>query len=809
MGSCFHCGESVPPDVRLSANVGGDMRPVCCIGCQAAVEWIAGLGLADYYRLREGPAVRATSESGYAEWDRPRLARMHVRILGADRSEAVLLVEGLRCAACAWLIERALTSAPGVHEVGVNAVMRRVRIVFDPQSIRLSDLMQALARLGYAPHPLCAAAIDSLRQRESRIAMKRLAVAGLGTMQAMMYAVALYAGVFDGIDSSVREFFRWMGMLVATPVVLYSASAFFAGAVREWRAHRLSMDTPIAIAIASIYMASAAATMRGSGEVYFDSVSMFVFFLLLGRYVEMRTRHRASDVVDALARLQPATAERRVGERYETVGVHELEIGDRVRVASGSTFPVDGTLVAARCLVDESVLTGESAPRSHLAGDAVIAGSIALDGPVEIVVLRLGADTLLAGIARMVTRAGSARPRLVTIADAAAARFVLRILAITALTAVAWLILDPVRAFASAVSVLVISCPCAFALAAPASLTRAVALLARNGVLVVDANALETLAHVDRFVFDKTGTLTEPRIDIAGISVSRGTPEEALGLAAALEQGSTHPLAQALRVAAVGVELPLASALGITAGGGVFGRIGERELRLGRTTFALGGVGLDDDVLVLADSLGEIARFPVNERLRQEVPATISTLQGEGADCELLSGDHPARVATVAAALGLRAWSARATPTDKLMRIQKLREDGHVVAMIGDGVNDAPVLAAADVAIAIGSGAALAHAASGILLAESGVAGILRARDIARQMLRILQRNLRWTYAYNIVAVPLAAFGLVPPWLAALGMSASSLLVVANSFAIGRVNATRHPIKPHPPVVAIAASGAA
>ncbi|MEO6687517.1 MAG: heavy metal translocating P-type ATPase metal-binding domain-containing protein, partial [Dokdonella sp.] len=562
--------------MRLTAKVGGNMQPVCCIGCQAAVEWIAGLGLADYYRLRDGPAARATSEAGYAEWDRPRLARMHVRTISVNRSEAVLLVDGLRCAACAWLIERALTSVPGVHEVGVNAVMRRVRIVFDPQSIRLSELMQALARLGYAPHPVCASAIDSLRQRESRIAMKRLAVAGLGTMQAMMYAVALYAGVFDGIDSSVREFFRWMGMLVATPVVLYSASAFFAGALREWRARRLSMDTPIAIAVASIYVASAAATMRGSGEVYFDSVSMFVLFLLLGRYVEMRTRHRASDVVDALARLQPATAERRVGERYETVGVHELEIGDRVRVASGSSFPVDGTLIAARCLIDESVLTGESTPRSHLAGDAVIAGSVALDGPVEIDVRRLGADTLLAGIARLVTRAGSARPRLVTIADIAAARFVLRILAITALTAVAWLVLDPARAFASAVSVLVISCPCAFALAAPASLTRAVALLARNGVLVVDANALETLARVDRFVFDKTGTLTEPRIDIAGISVSRGTREEALGLAAALEQGSTHPLAQALRMAAVGVELPLASALGMTAGGGVSGRIGER-----------------------------------------------------------------------------------------------------------------------------------------------------------------------------------------------------------------------------------------
>jgi Cu2+-exporting ATPase len=783
---CFHCNEPAPPDGLLTANIGGEARVVCCRGCQAAAEWIEGLGLADYYRLRNGPAARATTDSAYAEWDRPRLARLHVRSLAPDRAEVILLVEGIRCSACAWLIERALTGAPGVHEIAINPVVRRVRIVFDPRLARLSELLQALARLGYEPHPLGAATLDSLRQRESRAALKRLVVAGLGMMQAMMYAVALYAGVFDGMDGSVRGFFRWMDMLVATPVVLYAARPFFEGALREWSTRRLSMDTPIALAIIAIYVASIVSMLRGNGEIYFDSVSMFVFFMLLGRFIEMRTRHRAGDFVDALVRLQPALADRRNGDGYETVGVHELEIGDRVRVASGGAFPADGVLASAHCRVDESLLTGESTPRLRVAGDAVIAGSIALDGPADIEVRRIGADTVLADISRLMVRAGSVRPRIAMMADAAGARFVLRVLVVTVLTAIAWLVIDPARAFSSAVAVLVISCPCAFALAAPSALTRAAAVLARNGVLVVDANALETLATADCFVFDKTGTLTEPGIDVAHIATVRGSREEALGLAAALEQGAAHPLAEAMRSAAAGVDLQIATGLAHESGGGVAGFVGGRRLRLGRAGFALGSDHADDDALLLADNQGEIARFPLRERMRAHAADTIAALQRDGADCELLSGDHPEPVAKIATALAMRHWSARATPQEKLARLDALRTEGRVVAMIGDGVNDAPVLAGADVAIAIGQGAALAHAASGILLAGGDLAGIVRARAVARQMLRTLRSNLRWTLAYNFGAVPLAAMGLVPPWLAALGMSASSLLVVVNSFAIGK-----------------------
>ena len=785
-GACFHCGEPLGEGDALFATIGARSHPVCCIGCRAAVEWIDGLGLADYYRLREGTGERAAPADDYAEWDRPRLARRHVRELVADRAETTVLVEGMRCAACAWLIERALVRREGVHEATVSPLVQRVRIVFDPSRVRLPALLATLARLGYRPHPLEGDRIDALRTSERRAALKRLVVAGFGAMQAMMYAVALYAGAFDGIDPAVRAFLRWMGMLVATPVVLYAARPFFAGALREWRARRLSMDTPVALAIGAIYTGSVVATVFGGAEVYFDSVCMFVFLLLLGRYVELRARQRAGEVADALVRLQPATAERCTEGACETIGVHELEPGQVVRVGAGATFPVDGVLRGTRCRVDESLLTGESAACLREVGEEVVAGSVALDGPVEVEVRRVGPATVLSALARMVERAAAARPRIARLADAAAARFVVRVLAATGVVVLAWSAIDPARAFASAVAVLVISCPCAFALAAPSALTRAVGVLARHGVMVVDADALEALAGVDRIVFDKTGTLTEPTIDVAGLRVARGSHEGALALAAALEQASTHPYARALRDAARGLALPAIADVRET-GGGVLGRFDGHTLRLGRPDFAL--VDGDGDALVLADDAGEIARFPIVERVRAGAREAIDALQAAGVACEIVSGDHAERVQRVAAALGIAQWRARATPEAKLAHLASLRTRGDAVAAVGDGVNDAPVLGGADAAITLGEGAALAQAASGIVLAGGDLGGIVDARGVARSMLAVVRRNLRWTLAYNLLAIPLAALGFVPPWLAAIGMSASSLIVVANTFAIGHPRA--------------------
>jgi Cu2+-exporting ATPase len=708
---------------------------------------------------------------------------LHVRSHAPDRAEVVLLVEHLRCAACAWLIERALAATPGVQEAGVIAPAKRVRIVFDPTRVRLSALMGLLANLGYVPHPLDAGSLDSLRRHETRDALKRLVVAGLGAMQAMMYAVALYAGGFDGIDPATRDFFRWLGFLVATPVVLYSARPFFAGALREWRARHVSMDTPIALAIALIYAASLAQTLWRGREIYFDSVSMFVFFLLSARYVELRARHHAGDLVDALARLQPAIAERLTQDGSEHVGVHELESGDRIRIGAGAVVPADSALLSAACRADESLLTGESMPVRRTKGEILIAGSLVIDGPVEARVARVGADTVLADIVRMVTRAASSKGRLARLADQRARRFIWRVFVLTTITALAWSAIDPARAFDAALSVLVVSCPCAFALAVPTALTRAVAVLAQRGVLIVDSDALETLAHVDRFIFDKTGTLTQPSLTRGDVIARNGSVDAALAIAAVLEQGSSHPLAVALRTAAGGLDLPQMENLQQVAGVGVSGTIGGVHYRLGRTAIPTGRQRLDDR-LVLEDEAGVIAEFCVHERLREHAAETLRALRDDGAAIEILSGDSASRVTSIATQLPLEVWRANATPADKLAHVERLRARGYIVAMVGDGINDAPVLAAADLSIALSSGAALAQAASGVVLTANRIEELTPARSIARKMQKILRQNLGWAVVYNTVAVPLAACGFVPPWLAAIGMSASSLVVVLNSLRI-------------------------
>jgi Cu2+-exporting ATPase len=817
------------------AMVGGLERPMCCQGCRAAAQWIEQLGLGDYYRLRERspgrlggamggaavgalggrggksfafmpPAARPASPGEEGAAAASNLERHVVRELDGGLAEVMLLVDGLRCAACVWLIERAVGALPGVASVQVNATARRARIVFDAGRGSLAALLETITRAGYRPLPLDAAALDDARRRESRDALKRLLVAGFGAMQSMMYATALYVGAVDAMDDAARALFRWLGFLVATPVVLYAARPFFAGAVRSLAARRIGMDVPVALAIAAIYGASLYVALRGGAEVYFDSVSMFVFFLLCGRYVEMRARHHAGDLTDAIARLTPAIAERRrVDGTLERIAAADLVPGDLVHVPVGEAVPADGELRSESCRVDESLLTGESEPVTRRRGDALIAGSLVTGGTAELVVTRVGADTALAGIVGLVTRAQVSRPRLAQEGERLAGFFVARILVLTALTAMLWAWFDPSRAFDAAIAVLVVSCPCAFALAVPAAITRTLAVLARRGTLVVKPDAVDALAGASHVVFDKTGTLTERRLAVQRVHLLREgiDREAALRTGAALARESRHPASEAI----VGAQAPTASHaqaqvgevaeiggavardLVATAGAGLEATVEGRRLRLGRPDFALRGApvppGLETCV-VLADELGVLAGFELGERLRPGAREAISALRGLGLELEILSGDAVSRVARVAEEVGIARWHARQMPQDKLDRLAALRAAGARVVMVGDGVNDAPVLAGADVAIAMASGAELAQAGSDIVLAGENLGAIAHAAALARRTRVVLRQNQRWAMTYNFAVVPLAAFGLVAPWLAALGMSASSLMVVLNAMRIGR-----------------------
>jgi Cu2+-exporting ATPase len=782
---CFHCGGTLAADVALFARVGGESQPVCCIGCQAACEWIGGLGLADYYRMRDATAPRAATAVDLSVWDRDELQRLYVHRRADGNAEINVLIEGMRCAACSWLIEHALSALAGVREVSVNVAGKRARIVWRPE-VALSTVLGALARLGYAPHPLDAKSLDDVDKREQHDALKRLAVAGLGMMQAMMFAIVLYAGDLEGIDHPTRDFFRWIGLIVTIPVVFYAALPFFRGARREWRARRPGMDTPVALALALVFVASAIETARGGAHVYFDSASMFVFLLLGGRYLEMRTRHRAADVVDALARLQPAIAQRLTNGALESIGVHELRAGDCVVIADGATVPADGILLSNECRADESLLSGESKAVRRRRGERMIAGSVVSGGPVEMRVERLGAETMLSAIVRLAGQAQQQRPQWAAYGERAAGYFVIALLCAAAVTGLAWEYFDPSRAFSATLAVLVVACPCAFALSVPAALARALAVLARRGVLVLKANAIENLARVDHFVFDKTGTLTNRKVELLSVAaLAQCSADECLAIAAQLEAGSTHPLAQALRSACGSPIASAATNLRSVSGAGVEGDVDGRHYRLGTTAFALGKrLRADADEIVLADDSGALAAFAFREHIRAEVPAAVAALRAQGAGIEILSGDSAARVANVAQRLGIDAFQARANPARKLDRLRQLRACGKFVGVVGDGVNDAPVLAGADLAVALGGGADLAQANADIVLANDSLDALVVARTVAAKTLRVMRQNIIWAIVYNAATVPLAAMGWISPWAAAIGMSLSSLAVVLNSLRI-------------------------
>lgn len=788
---CYHCGApTASPDAPLTVTIKGVSQPLCSPACHDTASWIIDSGLSDFYRLRQAPSVAPdTSGDSHDAWRDPRLWRHVIRPLAPGRSEVCLLVDGVHCSGCVLLVERALMQLPGVAVVQVNAMTRRARIIFDQDKVSLTALLDQLTKAGYHPRPLDAAALDNARRDESRQFLKYLLIAGFGMMQAMMFAMVLYLGPSREIQGPTLEFFRWLGFLAATPVVLYSARPFFAGAARALRGRLLNMDVPISLAVALIYAASFYQSLRGGTEVYFDSVSMLIFFLLIGRYLEMRARHRAVDNTDALARLTPTWAERRRDDGgLEKVGVRELVRGDVVVVPNGGHIPADGTLLSAHTQIDESLLSGESRTQHKRHGDTVIAGSVVMGEPLELRVTHSGDDTFLAMLATLSTRAQTQRPRLAQAGERAASRFVLRVLSLTVLTAVSWLLINPSLALDASLAVLVVSCPCAFALAVPAAITRTLAVLARRGVLVLRPDALEALSSIDRVIFDKTGTLTLPSLSVDTHAPSLSA-EQALQLAASLSRSSRHPLSKAFGVANT---LPLLEArdVQVLPGLGLTGTVGGRSLHLGRADFALGEAQQNAGEVVLAENHRPLASFRVEEQLRPDAARAVAAFQASGIECEIVSGDAGERVAATAAQLGISQWRARQLPADKLTRITELQQSGLRVMAVGDGSNDAPVLAGADVSVALASGTELAQAQADVVLCTDQLTRLPESRTVAQEARRILMQNQRWALCYNLSAMPLAALGWVPPWLAAIGMSTSSLVVVFNALRIGRQRAT-------------------
>ena len=801
--TCYHCGLPVPRGTHYRVCVDGRERTMCCTGCEAVAQAIVTNRLTDYYRHRdsmpESPreaVPEALKDLGL--FDHPDFQKSFVTPTSEHEREAALILEGITCAACVWLNESHLAKQPGVTAVEINYATRRARVRWDSRITRLSALLKAIAAIGYRAHPYDATKSEELSQRERRQALWRVFVAGFGMMQVMMYAVPVYLANGD-MTVEIEQLMRWASLLLTLPVVLYSAAPFFTRAWRDLRLKRVGMDVPVALGVGSAFAASCWATFIGGGEVYFDSVTMFVFFLLGGRYLEMIARQRAVRGVEQLARALPAFASRLTAYPAldsERVPVGDLAVGDRVLVKPGEAIPADAVVLQGESETDESLLTGEARPVPKCIGDKVTGGTTNTASPLVLCVEQVGEGTRLAAIQRLIERANAERPRIVQTADRVATIFVAVLLLLAAITGLYWWQADASRALWIFVAVLVVSCPCALSLATPAALTVATGAMSRRGLLIARGHAIETLARADHFVFDKTGTLTFGKLLLSKTDVlSEIDAADALLLAAALEQGSEHSVAQGLRAAIPGGSALAAveSLLAVT-GQGVEASIAGRVFRLGRAEFVrelhhidlppLSHADSSATTVVLGDQRGWIAVFHLTDVLRPQAVDLVRDLKAQGVHVSLLSGDSPQTVAQYAERLDIDDAHGGMSPQGKRAFIESLQKQGRVVAMIGDGVNDAPVLAQAQVSIAMGGGTELARNQGDIVLLSERLDALSAGRKLAQRTARVIRQNLWWSFGYNFVAIPLAMIGAITPWMAGIGMSASSLLVVLNALRL-------------------------
>lgn len=796
-GDCYHCGEPVPRGLGIEACIDGRATAVCCAGCKAVAELIHAQGLGAWYTFRSDPGVAAglrPEPATWAHYDGDDLRSRYVHRDG-EFAEATIETGGMYCSACVWLLENVLRTEPAVESVSVSPATRRAVIRWRDGSLPFSRLLAMIAGIGFRPRPLAAGQSADPAHDEYRLALKRLLVAAAAGMQVMMFAVALYFGDFFGIEGPIEKFLRTISLLVTLPIVLYSARPFYLGAWRGVRALAPGMDLPVAIAITAAFLASVRATLLGTGEIYFDSVAMFVLFLSATRFLEMRARHRSDDQAYALASLLPDTAIRLRDGGQEIVATDSLRAGDVVRILPGDVMPVDGEVDTGALALDESMLTGESLPVRRTTGMPVLAGAVNRGGTASVRVTRTGAGTSLAEVGRLLDRARADRPPVVRLADRIASRFVIGVLALASLAGGAWLMIDPPRAFEIVLATLVVTCPCALALATPAAFAAAASTLASRGFLLVRSRLLEVLGHPATLVFDKTGTLTEgrPKVLRTTIRADGWSAGRCLELAAALECASEHVLARAFAGDAPG-RLPVED-VQVHAGRGVEGLIDGVRWRIGSAGFVAaanvaerppGAADSDSTLVLLGNEAGVVAEFEIGDALRADAVATVSALRGAGFRLVIASGDRPAAVEAVAGRLGIEEWHAGLLPDRKLALVRGLRERGEKVVMIGDGVNDAPVLAAADASIALDAGTALARATADAVVLGRRLGSVLDGVRVARRTARIVRQNIGWAIAYNLTAVPLAATGILAPWMAALGMSLSSLVVVLNALRLHR-----------------------
>lgn len=797
---CFHCGEAVPTGFSATLKIKGKNEPFCCYGCLAVAEVISHEGLDNFYAHRTEFSPKAEelkpSELKQLElYDDPLLQEEFVQAHDGVLQTS-LSISGITCAACIWLLERDINAIDGVLNFSINHSTHKAYIEWETPC-QLSEVLIKARKLGYNAKPYRHHEAKLAALREKRITVFRIAVAGIATMQNMMFSIPLYLGMYNDLDTQLISLFRWVSMFMAAPVVAFASLPFYRAAIRSLKSRKLGMDMPVSFAIIIAFLASSYTTITTvptlESDVYFDSVSMFAFFLLLGRFIEMQTRHRyLNDDVD-MDQLLPETATLVEGDSTKSLVSQRIQVGDIIRIKQGELAAADGLIENGSTRFDESALTGEFLPIYKATGDVIHAGTANMDNTIDIRVTASAKQSRLSSIVRLIGKAQAAKPSTQTIADNLASYFVTFVLLACGLTAVYWWNIDSDRAFAITLSVLVVTCPCALSLATPTALTGATSALRRLGFLLTKHHALEAMSQANDVIFDKTGTLSEGRLSISHVQLATNTnldKETALIFASALERQSAHPIAKAFIQQTSKEVIDAKNHVGL----GVSGIIDGSRYFMGSASFIEQNTSTldkqelqhqhDGPVVFMSDGTTLVARFELEDTLREEAAACIETLRKLGKTVHILSGDQHHSVKHVADTLSIESFLAEQSPEQKLNYVESLQSEGRKVAMVGDGINDLPVLSRANLSIAMGGASDLTKLNADAILLNEHLVSLADAFQYSRRTRTVIIQNICWALGYNLCMLPLAVVGLIPPYFAALGMSLSSLIVVFNSMRL-------------------------
>ncbi|WP_206485824.1 heavy metal translocating P-type ATPase [Thalassotalea sp. G2M2-11] len=795
---CFHCGETIPKGIDLFVTINHQDQAMCCVGCQAVAQTIIDNDLGDYYRFRteaapKGEALVPEQLQRTELLDDDNL-QQEFTYKDGEIKEAILTIEGISCAACAWLIEMQLNHLTGLQSISVNATTQRATVRWIDGEVKLSEIILAIEKVGYHALPFKASEVEQSNKRQSKTFIKRLGISGILMMQVMMIAIGLYFGAFSDMSAHNLVYLRWISLILTIPIVSYGAFPFYQGAINALKAKRLSMDVPVSIAIVLAFSASAWATITQSGEVYFESVSMFTFLLLIGKFLEFRARNRAAEVSANLLKLMPMTATLLRGDKEEFIIARKLQAHDLVLIKPGETIPADGIICQGSSQINEAMLSGEQLPVTKSIGEQVFAGTINGDGNLTVEVKHATQSSFLSQLIRLSEASQTHKPKIAQLSDKIAQYFVAIILFTAIGTAIYWQQHLPDEAFWITLSVLVATCPCALSLATPTALTCATTRLNKAGIMIKSGHVMETLPTIDHFAFDKTGTLTSGDFTVDQLELidSHYSKQQVLAITAALEVHSEHPIAKAFTPyrdfndSSQEVE--------IIAGAGIQGSVNQQEVKVGKAKWLFDLSLLTPAqyqqyksascVLIIDKQL--VAAFSLKDHIRPDAQQVIAKLQQSQITTTMLSGDHQSGCDAVQQVLTLDQVYSQLTATQKLEKIKQLQNQ-HIVAMIGDGINDTPVFGAAHVSIAMGSGTDIAKSGADVILLNNHLSAIHTLLQVAKKTQQVIKQNYGWAFGYNAIVLPLAVSGYITPYMAVIGMSLSSILVITNSLRLLKV----------------------